>query len=292
MYSFSSDEGNNFSTPILISVLPELAASHMRGPQIAATDNTIVVTAANNDGDIYSYSKNETGKWVQTSRVNDVDTVAKEGLMALAADGNNFFAVWLDLRDKHNKIFGAKSTDGGNTWSKNIMIYSSPDTTVCECCKPSVVMKENNIYIMFRNQLNGNRDMYLIQSSDAGNRFDEAQKLGNESWAQSGCPMDGGGLAIAENGIAQTVWRRENTIFSYGPGKQEKKLGEGKNCTMESLDGNNAYAWTEEGEVVVLNPQGIKTNLGKGKLPILKSVSNQHFICIWENEKQIHKAIF
>jgi hypothetical protein len=54
-----------------------------------------------------------------SGRVNDVDTTAKENLMALSADGDNAFAVWLDLRDKHNKLFGAKSIDGGKTWSKN-----------------------------------------------------------------------------------------------------------------------------------------------------------------------------
>ena len=34
---------------------------------------------------------------------------------------------------------------------------ASPDTTVCECCKPSVVIEGNNVYVMFRNWLNGNR---------------------------------------------------------------------------------------------------------------------------------------
>lgn len=291
MYSFSLDKGNSFSAPSLIAILPGLTASHMRGPQIAATDNAVIVTAGNNVGDIFSYSKKSSGKWMSASRVNDVDTVAKEGLMALAADGQNSFAIWLDLRDKHNEVFGAKSADGGHTWSKNRLIYASPDTTVCECCKPSVVMKGNNVYVMFRNWLHGNRDLYLIQSADVGNSFGEAQKLGNGSWALNGCPMDGGGLTIAKNNDIQTVWRREKNIFSCEPGAPEKELGEGRNCTMESVNGKNVYAWTEKGEVIVLKPQGIKINLGKGQLPLLKSVNNEHIICIWENEKQIHKAV-
>jgi hypothetical protein len=290
LYSFSADNGKTFSQPTLISILPKLAASHMRGPQIAATENAIIVIASDNAGDIFSYSKNTSGKWTSASRVNNVDTVAKEGLMALTADGQNSFAVWLDLRDKHNKIFGAKSTDGGNTWSKNIMIYTSPDITVCGCCKPSVVMMRNNVYVMFRNWLDGNRDLYLIQSADGGNTFDQAQKLGNGSWALNGCPMDGGGLSIANNNI-QTVWRRQNKIYSCEPGKQEQELGKGKSCTMESINGKNVYAWTENGEVVILKPQGVKINLGKGQLPLLKSINGEHILCIWENEKQIHKAI-
>jgi hypothetical protein len=291
LYSFSADGGNSFSSPALISVLPKLAASHMRGPQIAVTDSAVIVTACNEDGDIFSFSKNKSDEWTTTSKVNDADTVAKEGLMALAADGQNSFAVWIDLRDKQDKIFGARSTDGGNTWSKNIMIYASPDSTVCECCKPSVEMKGDNVYVMFRNWLNGNRDLYLIQSSDGGNIFGEAKKLGNGNWKLDGCPMDGGELAISNNNNIQTVWRRQSNIFSCEPGKQEQELGKGKSCTMESLDGKNVYAWTENGEVVVLKPQGVKFNLGKGQQPLLKSVNNKHVICIWENEKQIHKAV-
>src|SRR5882672_6012927 len=39
LYSYSSDHGKSFSSPALISLLPKLAASHMRGPQVAATSD-------------------------------------------------------------------------------------------------------------------------------------------------------------------------------------------------------------------------------------------------------------
>lgn len=291
LYSYSTDHGNSFSHPALISVLPKLAASHTRGPQIASTSNGLTVTACNAMGNIFSFAKDQSGKWSQGARVNDIDTVAKENLMALAADDDNTFAVWLDLRDKHNKIFGAKSTDGGKTWSKNMMIYASPDTTVCECCKPSVQVKGNNIYVMFRNWLNGNRDLYLIQSSDNGNTFGQAQKLGTGSWALKGCPMDGGGIAINKGGNPETVWNRKGVIYACEPGKEEKKLGEGKNCTIESVNGKNVYAWVEDGEIIILKPRGMKKNLGKGHLPVIKAINNEHILCVWENDKHIHKAI-
>ena len=291
LYAYSTDHGSTFSAPSLISLLPKLAASHTRGPQVAATSNGLTVTACNESGNIFSFVKEEAGNWIQTARVNDMDTVAKENLMALAADGQNAFAVWLDLRDKHNKVFGAKSTDGGRTWSKNIMVYASPDTTVCECCKPSVQMQGDNIFVMFRNWLNGNRDLYMIQSSDSGNTFGQAQKLGNGNWALNGCPMDGGGIAINNNGYPETVWNRKGVIYACEPGKEEKKLGEGKSCTIESVNGKNVYAWVEDGEIIVLKPQGMKKNLGKGHLPVIKAINNEHILCIWENNKQIHKVI-
>lgn len=291
LYSFSTDGGKTFSKPSLISVLQGLAASHTRGPQIAATTNGLVVTACSNPGNIYSYIKANNNDWIQSSRVNDVDTVAKENLMALGADGNYAFAVWLDLRDKHNKIFGARSSDGGKSWSKNILVYASPDTTVCECCKPSVVVKGNNVLVMFRNWLDGNRDLYLIQSSDGGNTFGRAQKLGSGSWKLDACPMDGGGIALDKNGNPKTVWNRMGTIYACEPGKEEEKLGQGRNCTMETVNEKKVYAWVENGNVVLRIRQGITEILGKGKLPQLKAIDNEHVLCVWQNENQIHKAV-
>jgi hypothetical protein len=291
LYSSSTDRGRTFSSPILVAIVPKLAASHMRGPQIAVTASGMVITACNDLGDIFSFIKDESGNWSKTGKVNDVDTMAKENLMALAADGDNAFAIWLDLRDGHNKIFGSRSTDGGKTWSKNILVYASPDTTVCECCKPSVVVKGDNIYVMFRNQLMGNRDLYLVQSADGGNNFGKAEKVGLGSWALNGCPMDGGGLALAKDGSIKTVFNRQGVIYSCEPGKEEQELGRGRGCTIESVNGKNVYAWVEDGNVVIRKPQGMKKNLGAGQLPQIKALNNEHILCIWENDKKIHKAV-
>src|SRR6476660_5154931 len=108
LYSYSSDKGKTFSSTSLVAILPELAASHMRGPQIATTSNGLLITACNKMGNIFSFTKDKSGDWSQALRVNDVDTIAKENFMALSADGNNVFAIWLDLRDGHNRIYGTK----------------------------------------------------------------------------------------------------------------------------------------------------------------------------------------
>jgi hypothetical protein len=291
MYAYAADRGEVFSKPVLIAVLPQLTGSFARGPQIAATSGGLVVTACNKAGDIFSFIKEETGRWLPAGRVNDRDTVAKENLMALAADGQNAIAVWLDLRNKNNELFAAKSTDGGKTWGKNFLVYASPDTTVCECCKPSVAITGSNVFVMFRNWLNGNRDLYLVKSSDGGNTFGQAQKLGMGSWALNGCPMDGGGLVLDKYGNPQTVWNRKGSIYASEPGKEERELGKGKSCTVESVNGKNSYAWVENGNVVLLNSHGVKKVVGAGHSPVIRAVGNEQIRCVWENQKQIHSAV-
>ncbi len=103
--------------------------------------------------------------------------------------------------------------------------------------------------------------------------------------------MDGGGLAINKNGEIQTVWRRESKIYAATAGSWENEIGEGRGCTLETVNGKNVYAWTENGEVVVINSQGQKKVLGKGSQPVLKALNNEHVICVWENDKQIHGSV-
>jgi len=149
-------------------------------------------------------------------------------------------------------------------------------------------VKRENVYVMFRNWLKGNRDLYLIQSSDMGNTFGFAKKLGNDSWALNGCPMDGGGIAINNNGIPETVWLRKSTIYTCQPDHAESAIGKGRSCSIESVNGKNVYAWTENGEVVILNPQHEKKILGKGSMPSIKSINDNEILCTWQNEDQIY----
>ena len=291
MYTMSRDQGKTFPVPEVLNQLPELAASHMRGPQIAATSNGLVVTACTHDGDIYSFIRDSSGKWIRSARINDMDAVAKENLMALAAEGQFVYAVWLDLRDGQNKIFGSSSLDAGKTWTKNLLVYASPDSSVCECCKPSVMITANRVVVMFRNWLKGNRDMYIIESNDNGKTFGEAMKLGTGSWALDGCPVDGGGLVLNGSNGVSAVWRREKKIYTGNVNKEETAIGEGKGCTIESANGKNLFAWVEGGEIVILKPGGIKETIGDGSMPVLKAIDDHQVLCVWENEKEIYSKI-
>jgi hypothetical protein len=292
LYAFSSDGGNSFSDPEVVDVVSGLFSFAMRGPQIASVSNGAAIIACNQEGNLQAYQKTGSGKWNKTARVNDVDTIAKEGFLDLCSDGEqNLFAAWLDLRKGgHNNIVGARSADGGKTWSANRLLYQSPEGHVCECCKPSVAMAKNRVGVMFRNLLNGHRDLWLIQSSDGGETFKPAEKLGHGSWKLDGCPMDGGGFTLDENGRIQTVWRRKDTVYTASPGEAETPIATGKNCTMTTVNGKAVYAWVEKDNLVFLNPEGRKHSIGKGSLPVLRAAGPNRVLCIWDQDKKIQKA--
>lgn len=290
LYVMQSSDGSHFSEPELISVVPKMFSHAMRGPQIARVYDGWIIAACTEDGQIVSFRKSAKGAWERTGQLNEKGS-APEGLMSLSADGRNAFAVWLNVKKpRGQELFGARSSDGGKTWTRE-RIYSSPDSTICECCKPNVAMKGNTVYVMFRNWLNKSRDMYVMKSTDAGRHFAAPQKQGTGTWPLNGCPMDGGGITIDDKGDPVTVWRRESTVFSSTPASAETMIGPGKNASVAVVNGRAAYAWSEKGNLVWMLPGETKQVLGKGMLPQLKALPNNRLLCIWEEEGQLKSSI-
>src|SRR5581483_11659746 len=216
-----------------------------RGPQIASSAHYSIVTAMHKSGNIHCYRLDHaTRQWTSIGPINDISGSSSEGLMSVAADENDhLYAVWLDIRTgHHNQLYF--STLSGNTghWTPNRLIYQSPDGHVCECCKPSIHAQGNNIAVMFRNWLNGSRDLYLLTSSDEGRTFNKAQKLGTGTWKLNGCPMDGGGVTIDPSGSIHTVWQREGVVYYCQPGQNEQPVARGRTCSITADNGSTAIS--------------------------------------------------
>jgi len=293
LFCSSNNKGKSFSAPMQAGILPQLSTGGGRGPQIAVVKDYLVIAAADKTGNIYSFIKNKNEEqWRKGRRINDISNVAKEAFVSLASNDNGeVYAVWLDLRDNNkNKIAGAKSFDGGKTWSKNKIIYASPDGSVCECCKPSVEMKDKMVVIMFRNWLNGNRDLFITTSIDGGLTFDKAKQVGEGNWKLNACPMDGGGLVIKNVNTISTVWRREGDIYTCEAGKKEKKIVTGKQVTIAGNNNNDFICFVNNGKVYCIKPGGSIVELGPGSYPRLVMVNEETAVCAWQQDKQISYA--
>lgn len=229
----SQDQGKSFAKPVVVAQVKGLALGKRRGPRIVAHHAQIVVSAiSHHSGDLLAWRSADGGNtWSDRTTVNDFPKVAAEGLHAMAlSPRGQLFCTWLDLRSKKTEIAGARSTDGGATWDKNQLVYRSPSGTVCECCHPSAAYDASGrLLVMWRNALEGNRDMYLSSSADTGGPFSPAVKLGTGAWRLNACPMDGGALAASTDGTVTTIWRRDRQIIRAVSGKpSEEDLGLGE----------------------------------------------------------------
>jgi hypothetical protein len=277
--AISTDRGKSYEVNTVGSV-GSLALGMRRGPRVAATDGSVVVTAIGTregkegsrghgtghqrhggNGDVLAWRSSDGGKtWAGPTRVNAVEGSAREGLHGMAAgpDGR-VFCTWLDLRNKRTEIYGSLSKDGGASWEPDALVYRSPEKSVCECCHPSASFgPDGRLYVMWRNSLGGARDLYLTSSSDGGKTFGSAEKLGRGTWPLNACPMDGGAVAAGPDGRVETVWMRAGSMFAARPGEEERPLGRGVQG-WAAFGAEGPYSvWLEKrpGKLLALIPGG------------------------------------
>lgn len=229
---------------IPVAAPQKLMSGMRRGPRIAASGESVVVTAiAGKPAQLMEWRSTDAGKtWAQvTESIAGEPGAVREGLHDLAAGPDGKLAVvWLDLRNvarNGTELWMAESDDAGATWGAPRVIYSNPGGTVCECCHPSVAYDtQGEPVVLFRNALDGNRDMYLWRQATG-----KAEKLGTGTWPLQGCPMAGGDVAVFVNPMQDeeevaTVWRREGTIYTAGPGSEEGVVANGRQPVIAVRD--------------------------------------------------------
>ena len=281
----SGDRGRNFAAPAKVAELPKLLLGRHRGPRVAITGNTIVVSAiASDPGDLLAWRSTDGGRtWSAPVVVNDVPKAAREGLHAMSADADGHLAMaWHDDRTvPGKKLYGAFSNDAGKTWSRNVVLYQSPERTICECCHPSLAaLGHGEFAVMWRNALGGSRDLYAMRLRD-GAASGAAIKQGTGTWILDACPMDGGGL-VAVGGQLSSAWRREHDIYLAESGKSEIKLGPGQDVAL-AAGGHGLYAiWSAEGGIQ-LYAAGQTSRLAEtGAFPTILTLPDGTLLAGWE----------
>jgi len=227
--TYSKDGGATFTPSMKVARLPKIMLGMRRGPRIAAHGERLTVTVIADE--LIAFTSNDDGKtWGQPVTINEVATSAREGLHDLtgAPDGQAF-VTWLDLRNGQMELWGASSTDGGRTWGKNEQVYMSPDKSICECCHPSALFDEDgNLAVMWRNSIEGSRDMWITTRAKGATAFSTARKIGEGTWKLNACPMDGGEILALGGGNFGAVWMRHGEVFISRGDSPEINLGKGK----------------------------------------------------------------
>lgn len=300
----STDAGATFTTPVTLPAAGVLSLGRRRGPRVAATAQAVVVAAVAGakgggaDGDLLLYRSTDQGRtWAGPIVINDVPGAAREGMHGLAASDSGLVIVaWLDLRQKGTRIYTARSTDHGKTWSADTLAYAAPSGSVCECCHPSVAIgPDGRVAIMFRNQLNGQRDLYVVESRD-GVTFGPATKQGGGSWTLDACPMDGGAL-VAGATSTDAVWRREATLYTTrtaagaATSSAETALGPGQDPVI-ARDGTRLdLAWSGAEGILLRQGSGQPASIGPGRFPTLLALPTASLIAAEDHGRVVVRRV-
>jgi hypothetical protein len=141
---------------------------------------------------------------------------------------------------------------------------------------------------MFRNWLNGSRDLYVIKSVNGGTSFAAAQKLGVDTWKLNGCPMDGGGITISSSNVISTAWQRKGAVYFCQPGQPEIFIANGRTCNI-SGSGDNAALTFQNNDTVKVMVLKNRKEITVGNGSFLKSIMlpDSKVLCVWEQNNNI-----
>lgn len=250
----SDDGGATFAPAVKVTGLPKLMLGMRRGPRIAAHGDRLTVTLIGDE--LFSFSSNDGGKtWSNAVTINEVPTCAREGLHDLAgAPNGDVFVTWLDLRNGKMELWGSTSKDGGRTWGKNEQVYKSPDKSICECCHPSALFDaDGNLAVMWRNSIEGSRDMWMTTRTKGAAAFGVAKKIGDGTWKLNACPMDGGRILALGRGHFGAVWMRNGEVFISRGESSEFNLGKGKQpVAVHTGNAPPMVIWQQGADLVTL----------------------------------------
>ena len=211
--SSSRWNGTGFSTPLQLNPAGvDVYAGPSEGPNIAASGDTVFVTyfsIPTNSSKIYIVRSTDGGvSFSDTVRADHQTTKPPyTPFVAIGQNGNPYLAYEASNTNMSapEQLF-SRSTDGGmsftNEVNANIMAPGEP----CECCPPSLVVKDSLVFLMYRNNVNNIRNIYVAVSQDHGATFPNIVQVDNTNWFINGCPSTGAEGVISGDSLVVT-WR-------------------------------------------------------------------------------------
>ena len=282
----SDDGGSTFADPVLVANVPKLMLGMRRGPRIAAHGNQVTVTLVAHE--LLAFHSADGGRsWSAPVTINEIPRSAREGLHDLAVGpAGQAFVTWLDLRNGKTELWGADSADAGKTWGPNRQVRRSPDKSICECCHPTALFDaQGNLAVMWRDSIEGSRDLWLATRAKGTREFSAATKQGAGTWKLNACPMDGGRIVALGHGRFASVWQRAGEVF-YAPGDgTEIHLGPGKQPVALVRNGETLVFWQQGADLVSTQaPAGISPvkYAAAARFPVLVPTVAGHSLLAYE----------
>lgn len=220
-----------FSAPVRVNSVPGsvIAVGSVRGAQLAIGKNGRVHVAWLGSSKAAPRGPGNASPMIYT-RMNDAGTgfepqrnvlqfaTGLDGGGSVAADPRgNVYVVWhanpAADGEPHRRVWVARSTDNGKTFSQETPAYSEP-TGACGCCgMRALAGRDGSVYILYRAATESvHRDMFLLTSRDGGLDFAGTRVA---PWKINACPMSTASLSQSAGGTPKVLaaWETAGQVF-------------------------------------------------------------------------------
>jgi hypothetical protein len=179
-FAKSTDGGKSFQRNVRVDDTGSSPSNQYRVSMALDNDGNIYVVWSddrNGRRDIY-FSKSTDGgeSFGKNVRVDDTG-LPSDSIQAwprICVDrGENIYVSWFDARNEklNYDIYFAKSTDGGNSFWKNIRVDDTGRWRTRQCRPCMAIDPDGNLYIVWDDERNGNCDIYFAKSTNGGSSF-------------------------------------------------------------------------------------------------------------------------
>jgi hypothetical protein len=261
-YARSTDGGASFSAP-----LPVLD-SQTRQPGLVFSVSDMVIgkggvvhVAMSTNAWKLKLPQNEWGffyanlipKAKAFSPVRNINQKPSQGHSLAADDKGNVTACWLS-----DKLYANVSRDNGKTFAPYVEI--DPNYNPCNCCTTSAAYgADGNLAILYREEKNDERDMYLIVWDQAKNK-NSIERISSTLWNINSCPMTYYAVARNQDGFT-AVWPTKGDVYFARLDGQGKVQSPGEIKTpgttgmrtgtlaLNAPDGSTLVVWKKENKL-------------------------------------------
>ncbi|MFN0175448.1 MAG: T9SS type A sorting domain-containing protein [Saprospiraceae bacterium] len=111
------------------------------------------------------------------------------------------------IRDKNGATYEIRrSADGGLNFQDPVTANTpAAGTAVCECCTSDMLASGDSVWLLFRNENQNLRDIWVSRSTDLATTFDTATDVDATDWFLNVCPIAGPKMARSGDSLL-TVW--------------------------------------------------------------------------------------
>lgn len=201
-------EGGAFSTPVGMMQSPaEPSLFGFGGYDVAVSDSQVfVVFEQLQQGIMLARSYDGGLTFGPPTTVQGPVSGGYATFSSVAVDGTGNPVVSY-IRHKNGATYQVRrSTDHGLSFNEPTTANApAPGGAVCECCTSDLLASGDSVWLLFRNNNQNIRDIWVSRSTDLATTFDTATDVDKTDWELNFCPIAGPHMARSGDSLI-TVW--------------------------------------------------------------------------------------
>ncbi|MFM9952337.1 MAG: T9SS type A sorting domain-containing protein [Saprospiraceae bacterium] len=202
-------ENGAFTTPIGVVQAPEEPLLYgFGGYDVAVSDSQVFIVFEQQQQGIFLARSDDSGStFGSPTLVQGTVSGGYAILSSIIVDGTgNPVVSYIQYKNGTASYEVRRSPDGGFNFEPSVMGNApAPGGEVCECCISDLLASGDSIWLLFRNNNQNRRDIWVSRSTDLAATFDTATDVDATDWQLDFCPVAGPRMARSGDSLI-TVW--------------------------------------------------------------------------------------